>query len=124
MDFTLADHFLISVSLPGCDVQQDERASPRLPRQWSDMKLWQKGLEHASPVMAVFSSLLEQSVSVFQEHRSVQRATGAQWLADAAAFTLSVITGCVRDGWCCYPSHQGKNLRSALVRTTPTLRIQ
>ena len=99
VDFTLGDHFLLSVSLPGLGVCHDIRAAPQLPHRWCNQQMWQQGFVAANPVLECFGAFLAQATRDIEGSSPDARVAHGQWLADAAAFVLSVITGCVRDGW-------------------------
>ena len=77
--------------------------------------MWQQGFVAANPVLECFGAFLEQATRDIEGSSPDARVAHGQWLADAAAFVLSVITGCVRDGWVLLSMRMGNRARNALV---------
>jgi hypothetical protein len=79
VDYTLGDHFLVSLVLHSCLIHCCHGASNPLPRRWLDQNLWSEGLNAASDAMRTLSEAVAIVTSTVHQLRPICNVNVGQW---------------------------------------------
>ena len=100
-EYTLGDHFLLSMFLPDICLAPPPSAEPSPPRGWDNLDMWSHGLEAANATLQAFGKVLIPLCNHLEAAKGARKPShgASMWLADAAACLLAVVEGLARDGW-------------------------